>query len=701
MNTDFSSQASAGRRDIRQWLWPAALLALGMLLITFHQSDYFKAVPGDIADARFNNLVLEHLYRWITGHDASLWSPGFFYPYQGALAFSDNHFGTGLIYIVQRALGLTPEMAFIGWYTFAAPLNFVACYIALRRFGLGVGGASVGAFIFSFSFIASSQTGHAQLAYRFATPLALLAWQRWLTAGDLKQLAITALWITLQFYCSIYLGYFALLLLLAYAIAQSIALWRVKTTGPYKAIKQGYLATPRRDKIYVAIAIAACAVALLAMFYPYLYYSHLYGFRRDYGEVQTMLPRLASYVLMDGSRIWGPFSAGITDMPMRNEQQMFFGAVAWLLALVGATGLRDLRARCALMALLVLFLLTLCVHGHSFYAYFYHLPLANAVRAVARIGLVMMLPVAMLAGLGFDRLLSASRHKKWPGLIVATALAACLVAEYAMYHTWSVPLVEWRGRVTHLQEQVPATLPADAIIYVPERADQRQFLNELDGMQLGQALDRNTLNGYSGNWPIGFSERDVNNCSVINNRLAGYAAQAKLSYNEYVALVNRVSILGTSQKCEPLGQLLSRTHFSGKLSRELPKDLVIDIENVQPEGKGLTLSLSVMNHSAINLPSVSDDNRPVRFSWRFVPLDASPSPDDGWDTRKDLTGDVAPGQTSRFSFPIAAPAQPGSYRLEVDMVQELVSWFHRRGMPIAKSQQTIVVDQDGSVHVSH
>lgn len=98
---------------------PAIILfALGMLGVVMPLSDFFRAIPGDMGDARFNGLILEHVFRWLCGIDRDLWSPGFFYPFPGALAFSDNHFGTVGIYALLRMTGLTPEGAYIGWFTF-------------------------------------------------------------------------------------------------------------------------------------------------------------------------------------------------------------------------------------------------------------------------------------------------------------------------------------------------------------------------------------------------------------------------------------------------------------------------------------------------------------------------------------------------------------------------------------------------------
>ena len=86
------------------------------------------------------HLILEHVFRWLAGIDASLWSPGFFFPFPGALAFSDNHFGTVGVYALLRLGGLSPERAYIGWFTLAYVANFLCAFHVLRRFGLGVGG---------------------------------------------------------------------------------------------------------------------------------------------------------------------------------------------------------------------------------------------------------------------------------------------------------------------------------------------------------------------------------------------------------------------------------------------------------------------------------------------------------------------------------------------------------------------------------
>lgn len=56
-------------------------------------------------------------------------------------------------------------------------------------------------------------------------------------------------------------------------------------------------------------------------------------------------------------------------------------------------------------------------------------------------------------------------------------------------------------------------------------------------------------------------------------------------------------------------------------------------------------------------------------------------PDDG---RARLPHDLEPGQSGLVTLEVTAPATPGRYLLEVDLVQERIAWFAQRGSPTAR-----------------
>lgn len=60
------------------------------------------------------------------------------------------------------------------------------------------------------------------------------------------------------------------------------------------------------------------------------------------------------------------------------------------------------------------------------------------------------------------------------------------------------------------------------------------------------------------------------------------------------------------------------------------------------------------------------------------------------DGRYGIGKDLRPGEETEVPLTITAPAQPGDYILEVDLLQEQVAWFSDKGSPTAKTKITVV-----------
>jgi hypothetical protein len=689
------SAVSHGQGTIGGTVWPPLLaLAFGLLCIALPQSDFFRAIPGDLGDPRFNLLILEHVFRWLSGIDASLWSPGFFFPYPGALSFSDNHFGTVGIYALLRLVGLSPEVAYIGWFTLAYVANFLCSYYVLRRFGLSANGGSVGAFVFAFAMPVLVQAGHAQLGYRFAVPLALLSLHRLLRHGHPAQLGWLGVWITLQFYCSIYLGYFLLLLLGGYLLAATLFPSGNPAMMRPDRVAVGLVHWPRRGELWRGIGIlVVCAVALIALFAPYAYYADMYGFTRNPADIERMLPRLGSYLLADRSWVWGGLSQQLSGIPMRQEHQMFVGVAASVLAIIGIARGASHWLKVSAIALALLVILTLDVLGLSPYTFVEHLPMANSIRAVSRVCLVMVFPLGLLAGAGIDRLVASSRGRAGP--VLAAMLAILLLIECAAIRTDSVALTVWRDHLATRIAETPGALAPDAIVYVPRLPNEPPFMTELDGMSVAQRLGRDTLNGYSGNSPPGFG-LTTDPCGDLIDRLTGYARFMKLDIATVEALARRVVPVGATLDCELPRSLPRRTYFSGALPVAAFANTRVEIAGFAiANAQQLKVDLVVSNGLDRALASLSNSNQPIRFSWRFLTANTGTPLSADWAPRSELRKDVPPHASEHLQLLIDTPEIPGRYRLEVSMVQEDVAWFHDKGMPVALSAKDIEVDSDG------
>jgi len=60
------------------------------------------------------------------------------------------------------------------------------------------------------------------------------------------------------------------------------------------------------------------------------------------------------------------------------------------------------------------------------------------------------------------------------------------------------------------------------------------------------------------------------------------------------------------------------------------------------------------------------------------------------DGRYGLDRDLKPGEETTLPLQVTAPGTPGEYQLEVDLVQEQVSWFSDKGSQTAKTKVTVV-----------
>lgn len=189
-------------------------LILGLWLVILRPlGSRFAFIPGDLGDARFNNYVLEHFFRCVTGLTRDYWNAPFFFPFQQTISFGDNLLGSAPFYAIFRWAGLDMASAFQGWYILGSLLNFVAAGYVLWRLKLKPLAVGTGAFFFVFGLPLLAQENHVQLLYRFCVPLVCFSLWRFYQAPRLRALASLVAWLVWQFFLTIYLGIFLLLLL--------------------------------------------------------------------------------------------------------------------------------------------------------------------------------------------------------------------------------------------------------------------------------------------------------------------------------------------------------------------------------------------------------------------------------------------------------------------------------------------------------
>lgn len=641
---------------------------------------FFRSIPGDLGDARFISVILEHLYRWVLGSDVGLWDPPFFYPFEHVLGFSENFLGSGLIYVLFRLSGFLRETAYDAWFCIGALLNFLAAYWTLRRLKLSALAAASGAFVFSFSLpTLLTQSIHSQLLYRFAIPFAVLGFYRALDGQRFYYLWQTFFWVAVQFYCSIYMGVF-----LSYLLAAATLGVLFLRDGRQKVVRAiaSFQKEPLKNQGVFVLMTFFSAMAVIWLLNRYQATAHEYGFTKSIGEISNMLPTLKSYLVSDLSRLSSWVGQWSGDLPVRWEHQLFVGIGVAMIASYGAIVVltaerNEIFGRVALASWCLLFVATLYLNGVSIYLWLIKtIPAISAIRVVSRIILIMLFPIAILVAVGIDRI---GKFRIFQGrlmkIVLVLGTALLIGSETASYKPYNQPISVWRGRIDSMKKMLPERLPDQAILYVSQSSSEPHYLAELDGMILSQDIGVRTTNGFSGNAPPGFLPPDP--CISYLNRLFAYADFYRKPRESVADMVSRVVHLAP-EPCE--GEPIVSSDRA--ITADQAKRIRIEIIAVDYPGRRITVK--VVNNSSMVFSSLSNKG-PVRLSWRFVPVTAEDVPlgNPGWDTRHDWLFAIKPGEIASETFEVSFPQPFARYRIEVSLVQDGVSWLHDLGMPIA------------------
>ena len=534
------------------------LLILGMGLVVLKPLGlHLTNLPGDLGDTRFNIYILEHFYHWVTGQLNDYWNAPFFYPFQQTIAFSDNLLGSAPVYALFRLLGLDRETSFQFWYILGYILNFTAACYALKRINLKPLAIGAGAYFFTFGLPVLAQENHVQLLYRFCIPMAcLMLWQFYQTPR-LRNLVYLCFWIVWQFYLTIYIGFFlvilmGLLFLLSPFFIPEPTLIQKISAWPHR-LKEAWAQTQPLYRFFTMVSIIGILLCFFALIFPYYRVHRAYGFYRSWAEVSEMLPRWQSYLLSDNSNFWGSQSTIFSDPPLRHEHQLFPGAAVLIIIVIGVLGrFKTENRRLAwlnLCAAVIFFFITLDLNGFSLYKFIWHIPGMNSVRAVTRSMLVVIWPLALFASWSVDGMLlwSKQHSRLWQPAVYL--LVIFLVLEPIFFSHTTFTKAEAVARLEKLHQLIPTQIFSNPILFVAANPQEPFWAEEIDAMLLAQELGWPTLNGYSGNNPPGY--KSAESCEQLPGRILSYMDFARIDNPAYYIETMKRTVLIGFKDCDP------------------------------------------------------------------------------------------------------------------------------------------------------
>lgn len=479
-------------------LLPVAFWALGLLVNAWPAIvSGFGEVLGHLGDSRLVNFTLEHSYRWLMGLPLAedLWSPPIFFPQEGAAFFTDLLLGVAPLYWPWRWLGAEPHTAYQLWMLVSWSLNFLAFYLMLRR-GLRVKlfGASAGAYLFAFGNTRFANLVHQQIVPQFFLVLVLWAAIEIVFKADKRDRPMRAwLWVSI--------GFTGLFLQLITAVYPTVffLLGTAATVLIVLTFRSGRTVVAETLR-HNAIPLVVCGALITAVALPfvsrYVETAEIVG-SRMYSI--NKLPHALSWLLMGSRNVLYGWLHSFDSLRWARLSPHHNGiGVVTLIACVAGLwhGRRNRIVQLVVVAVAVLFVVTLRMPGDwSLWKIVRDLmPGATALRAIGRVGLVLLYPASLGLALTFDWL---AEHRRWR---FAAALFAIIAVEQLNYPlTFNIRAQE--ERIEAIAKSVPDDATAFHLVTTGPTGD-RQVHNDAAWVAFASGVP--TTNGRYGNRPRGW-----------------------------------------------------------------------------------------------------------------------------------------------------------------------------------------------------
>jgi hypothetical protein len=484
--------------------WTAIWLLAGVLHLT--QAIWLSggtAIPADLADGRFNQLVLEHGYQSLRGHYE--WqSPGQFHPIAHTLGWSDTHLGTLPAYGLFRIIGLGPERSGQLWFIGCAILNMILGARLLRTLGVDprlLGPITFGAFAGAPTVWLAST--HPQILPIFPALWAGVQWVEFSRDHLRARLFVVAGALAWQFAAGPYLAFFATGVVALGGLAFLVS--GTQVPSPPTAPKP-----PRQFSFYLAGFGAALGIINLWVYLKTLQS----GTERPFSEVINLCPTWQSWFSTSPLNLIYPaaWPGGVSEV---NEHALFSGFAPWILTLLAvACGWKHRRnavaRRAGILGFSALAIVVFTVKWPNGFSVWLALAeLVEPLRGFRAIGRVVVFTHALM--LGASGLLLTSWLASQRGFKISPASAWGISALLAL-EGLAVRQPHYQIEDAVARRDAVAQAWRDAgdhpiLAFAPGFTNQTEAQVNLDAWAAALALQRVTLNGYSGGAPsshIGF-----------------------------------------------------------------------------------------------------------------------------------------------------------------------------------------------------
>jgi len=491
---------------MRSLVVPIAGWVVGMAL-AFHAviASGFGRVPGGPGDPRLVHYALEHGYRWLTRDPLHLqfWSPPIFFPQAGTAAYTDVLLGVGPFYWIWRWVGLDAATSFQLWTVVCWSLNYALIVVLLRRYvGAGAIAATLAGVIYAFGSARVGFFGHPQLVPHVWVLISLMAALEFFDARGAGPSArrsraaviVFVAALALQAWTAMYMFMFVGLAYLAAGFWAAVL----------SSVRRAFLRRLRECWGMLLVGLALGLVLLWPLFVQYLQTGEELG-ARPYRVHHV--GGLSAWLLMGSTSWMYGWLQGIKD----GASLAHDNGIGMLCLALMSVGLWRHRRR-TLVALLLLSTASIMVltvrwpGGASAWRFAREIiPGGTELRAVGRVGMLLLVPAAVGLALFFGR-----PFRKRRTVLVGVLMLIC-VAEQFHGRRAGYDMAPMAAYIESIAARIPTDCEAFLLVSVGEGPEDRLIHDDAEWASLLVGIP--TINGRYGHKPRHYSQLAVPNAA--------------------------------------------------------------------------------------------------------------------------------------------------------------------------------------------
>ena len=520
----------SGHRDL---VFAFMVWTIGALV--FFRSAFgsgFDRIMGNAGDARLQVFGHEHWVQVLRGHE-SWTNPRFFFPIKGVLGYSDTFILNEVFYAPLRAVGCDEFLAFQWTIVLMSLAGFFAFFTFLRRtlwLSASVCAALSATFVFANAIYIKA--GHLQLYSLYWLPVLMLVMLS--AANGRRRLVrlgsgfLSGCLLGLLFLSTYYVAWFAVFGTSIFC-AGLLAL-RIRAVG-----LRACAVALQRHLGAVATSAVGFVLAMIPFATVYLPVLRASG-GRTYSDAMLYAARPADVVNLSGTNyLWGPTMRALLSAARLANTEVSLAVTPVLAVAALAFGALSIRGRsakrrfaadvsiAAAVTLVALILLPVKFGWGSLWRIPWTLvPGAVGIRAIDRVAMLGGLFAVVAVAAGFQSrgaaTSSSSRTPRMRRIGVASLLCLFLFEQFNVGENSFVDRSDEINMLTVSAEPPPA---CGSFYIIDSAPDQVPFYqSSIDAMLISQHFRLPTVNGYSGQFPLGYS--------LIDPGSPGYVEQVHL-----------------------------------------------------------------------------------------------------------------------------------------------------------------------------